>query len=184
MIRANAAGFILSFFFWRKAMLRKYRNENEIFALLRSFENATISREEWKHAEHLVVALCYLEKHDLETATLKMRSGILHLLEKGYGLDLTKEMPYHETITVFWMRTAYAFSLMHKELSFVEKANSLCELFDKKYPLRFYSRELLFSDRARAEYVGPDLAAYPGHEAKIPTDINSSLSLFEFSAQK
>ena len=143
-------------------MSRKYNNEKEIFALLNSFEAATISREEWKHAEHLVVALCYLEEHDLETATAKMRSGILNLLEKGYGLDLTKEMPYHETITVFWMRTAYAFSLMNRELDFVEKANRLCELFDKDHPLKFYSRELLFSDRARAEYVGPDITPYPG----------------------
>ena len=134
--------------------------------MLRSFEDATISREEWKHAEHLVVALCYLEVHDLETATTKMRNGILKLLRDGFGVDLSKEMPYHETITVFWMRTAYAFSLMHPELSFVEKANSLCELFDKDYPLKFYSHELLFSDRARTEYVGPDLAQYPGDQAR------------------
>ena len=143
-------------------MLRKYKNEKEIHALLRSFEDATITREEWKHAEHLVVALCYLEENDLESATAKMRSGILHLLEKGYGLDLTKEMPYHETITVFWMRTAYAFSLMHKELSFVEKANSLCELFDKDYPLKFYSRELLFFPTGPARNTsGPILTLTP-----------------------
>jgi hypothetical protein len=147
-------------------MLRKYKTEKEIYALLSSFEEATISREEWKHAEHLVVALCYLERNDLDAATAKMRGGILHLLEKGYGLDLAKEMPYHETITVFWMRTAYAFSLMHRELSLVEKVNRICELFDKDYPLKFYSRELLFSDRARAEYVGPDLQYYPGAETE------------------
>lgn len=139
-------------------MLRKYKNEEEIYALLSSFEDTSIARETWKHAEHLVVALCYLESHDLEAATAKMRSGIFNLLEKGFGVDLTKEMPYHETITVFWMRTAYAFKLMHSEMTFVEKANSLCELFDKDYPLKFYSRDLLFSDRARAEYVEPDLA--------------------------
>ena len=95
----------------------------------------------------------------METATEKMRTGILHRLERGFGVDLTKEMPYHETITVFWMRTAYAFALMHMELTFVEKANKLCRMFDKDHPLKFYSRELLFSDRARSEYVGPDLAA-------------------------
>ena len=160
MTRANTAGFILSFLFGVEAMLRKYKNEKEIYDLLRSFENTTISRDDWKHAEHLVVALCYLERHELDEATTMMRSGILNLLEKGFGVDLTKEMPYHETITVFWMRTAYAFSLMHKELSFVEKANSLCEMFDKDYPLKFYSRDLLFSDRARAEYVGPDLLPF------------------------
>lgn len=142
-------------------MLRKYENEKEIYALLRSFEDATIARDDWKHAEHLVVALCYLESNDLDTATTRMRSGILNLLEKGFGVDLSKELPYHETITVFWMRTAYAFSLMHKEFSLVEKANTLCERFDKEYPLKFYSRELLFSDRARTEYVGPGLVPRP-----------------------
>lgn len=138
-------------------MLRKYKDEREIYALLSSFEDATISRDKWKHAEHLVVALYYLERHDLDTATERMRSGILNLLVKGYGLDLAKEMPYHETITVFWMRTAYAFALTHKELSFLEKANQICEMFDKDYPLMFYSRELLFSERARRKYIGPDL---------------------------
>ena len=125
-------------------MLRKYKNEKEILKLLGSFENATISRDDWKHAEHLVVALCYLEENELEAATAKMKNGILHLLERGFGVDLKKEMPYHETLTVFWMRTAYALALMHKELSLVEKANRITELFDKDYPLKFYSRELLF----------------------------------------
>jgi len=158
MIRANWPVSFCLFSFWRKAMLRKYKDEKEIYALLSSFENATIPRDDWKHAEHLVVALCYLEHHDLDTATERMRRGILKLLEIGFGVDLSKEMPYHETITVFWMRTAYAFSLTHKDLSFLEKANRVCEMFNKDYPLNFYSRELLFSDRARAEYVGPDLA--------------------------
>lgn len=135
----------------------RYKDEKEIYALLESFENATVSRDDWKHTEHLVVALCYLEHHDLETATMKMRSGILNLLKKGFGVDLTKEMPYHETITIFWMRTAYEYSLMRYELSFVEKANSLCEIFDKDYPLKFYSRDVLFSEKAREEYVEPDL---------------------------
>ena len=87
-----------------------------------------------------------------------MRAGILNLL-RAFEVDLGKEMPYHETITVFWMRTAFAYMLMNDDLSFAEKANGLCELYDKDHPLKFYSRELLFSDRARSEYVEPDLVA-------------------------
>ena len=30
-----------------------------------------------------------------------MRSGILNLLQNGFKVDLTREMPYHETLTVF-----------------------------------------------------------------------------------
>ena len=145
-------------------MLRKYRNEEEIYGLLTSFETGTIARDDWKHAEHLVVALCYLRSDTLDGATSKMRAGIFNLL-RAFGVDLEKEMPYHETITIFWMRTAYAYMLMNKDLSFVEKANGLCELYDKDHPLNFYSRELLFSDRARAEFVEPDLAAMQPQQA-------------------
>lgn len=136
---------------------RYYKNENEITSLLRSFEDATISRDAWKHAEHLVVALVYLDSNDLTTATDKMRSGLMNLLENGFKVDLTKEMPYHETLTVFWMRTVFAFSLMHEEKSLLEKANLLVETFDKDHPLEFYSRELLFSDNARGSFVEGDL---------------------------
>ena len=141
-------------------MLRKYRNEEEIYELLKSFETGTIARDKWKHAEHLVVALCYLRNDTLDGATRKMRKGIFNLL-KTFGVDLEKEMPYHETITVFWMRTAYAYMLMNDDLTFVEKANGLCELYDKDHPLKFYSRELLFSDRARAGLVEPDITPMP-----------------------
>ncbi len=140
-------------------MLRKYTNETEIYGLLRRFESGTIARDDWKHAEHLVVALCYLKEDTLDGATAKMRAGIFNLL-KAFGVDLEKEMPYHETITIFWMRTAYAYVLMNEDLSFVEKVNGLCELYDKDHPLKFYSREVLFSDRARVEYVGPDLTPF------------------------
>lgn len=145
-------------------MLRKYENEAEIYELLGLFETGTIARDDWRHAEHLVVALCYLRGSSLDEAIGKMRSGILNLL-RAFGVDLEKEMPYHETITVFWLRTAYAYMLMNKELSFVEMANGLCELYDKDHPLKFYSRDLLFSDRARAEFTEPDIEDLPKVEA-------------------
>lgn len=136
--------------------MRNYETNEMIVDLVIRFETAAVNRDEWKHAEHLIVALYYSVNHDLETATAKMRSGIFRLLE-SFGVDLTKEMPYHETITVFWMRTVYAFAMMRNGNPLAEKAAELVTAFDKDYPLRFYTRELLFSDRARAEYVDPDL---------------------------
>src|SRR5690606_6896182 len=97
--------------------------DESIDVLVRSFEDATISRESWRHADHIVVALHYLAFSDLETATEKMKTGILNLLQRGFGIDLSKEMPYHETITIFWMRTAHSFALENGGLSLTEKAN-------------------------------------------------------------
>lgn len=138
-------------------MEKKYRDETEIIKLVRSFENATVTRDEWRHAEHLVVALYYVTHHDLETATTRMRDGIINLLRNGFKVDLSKEMPYHETLTVFWMRTVLGFSLQRNGSALVDSANSLVSEFDKDYPLRFYSRERLFSDEARATFIDPDI---------------------------
>ena len=138
-------------------MVRSYENEEDILDLVRSFEEATISRDDWKHAEHLIVALYYVSHFDVETATNKMRKGILNLLANGFNVDLTKEMPYHETITVFWIRTVAAFNASSNGKRISDKINEMVALFDKDYLLRFYRRDFLFSDKARAEFVEPDL---------------------------
>jgi len=134
----------------------RYKTEKEIAEIVRGFEDATISRDTWKHAEHLTVALHYVCHHDIDTATEKMRSGIFRLLG-AFGVDLNKEMPYHETLTVFWMRTVARFNASRNGDSFLDKTNELVANYDKDYPLKFYSREFLFSDEARAGYLDGDL---------------------------
>lgn len=134
----------------------RYKDEKEILEVVRSFEDATISRDAWKHAEHLTVALHYVSLHDMETAAAKMRDGIFKLLA-AFEVDLTKEMPYHETLTMFWMRTVADFNKTKSSTSLLEKANELVATYDKDYPLKFYSREFLFSDEARRRFVDGDL---------------------------
>lgn len=133
----------------------RYENEEEIVAVIRGFEDATISRDDWKHAEHLTVGLYYLTRYDLETATKMMRDGIFKLLA-AFTVDLTKEMPYHETLTVFWMQSISAFNASRSGISMLEKANELVANYDKDYPFLYYSRERLFSDEARTHFVLPD----------------------------
>ena len=141
-------------------MTRKYETEEDIVDLVKSFEDATVSHDDWKHREHLIVAIYYVSHHDLETAIGKMRRGILNLLEHGFKIDLSKEMPYHETITVFWMRTVAEFNESKNGASVVSKMTEMLNLFDKDYPLRFYSHERLFSDEARATFVESDLKLF------------------------
>ena len=137
--------------------MKKYETEAEILALVEAFETGAIAESEWRHAEHLIVGLYYLSEHDFETAVGKMRDGIFNLL-RAFKVDLTKEMPYHETLTLFWMRTIEDFRKTSDGRSLPEKVTELAAAYDKDYPLRFYSRELLFSEKARAAYVEPDLS--------------------------
>ncbi len=140
----------------------KYETENEILDVVRSFENGTISRGRWKHAEHLTVAFYYVKNSSsLTEATDKTRVGISNLLN-SFGVDLENEMPYHETMTRFWMEFVDDFTKAQNGYSVVETTNLVLENFaDKDLPLKFYSRELLFSDAARKDFIKPDLKEFP-----------------------
>lgn len=134
----------------------RYTTETEISNVIESFEKATISRENWRHLEHMIVANHYLSENDFDAAYKKMRDGIFKLLG-AFGVDLHKEMPYHETLTMFWMKTVNDFRKTKNDCSLVEICCAMEEKFDKDYPLKFYSRERLFSDEARAGFVAPDI---------------------------
>lgn len=140
--------------------MNRFESEEEISQLVRAFEAATISREEWKHAEHLAVGLYYVLYNDKEAALAKMRGGIMDLLVDGFGIDTAKEMPYHETLTVFWIETIARFAAANSGLSLLDKANLLIATHDKEMPFRSYSKEHLFSEKARTEFVEPDLAEF------------------------
>lgn len=132
-----------------------YKSENEILEIVGAFENKTILREDWRHAEHLTVATFYAFQYEFETALEKMRGGIFNLL-KAFEVDLSKEMPYHETLTVFWMRTI--FNAKENQTSLVEFTNKILEIGgDKDLSLKYYSREVLFSEEARKKFVEGDL---------------------------
>jgi len=134
-----------------------YNSEKEILKVVRGFENGTIARSDWRHAEHLTVACYYAFHYDFDTALTKMRGGIFNLLN-AFEVDLSKEMPYHETLTVFWMRTIFDSMENQPATSLVEFANRILEIGgDKNLPLKCYSRELLFSDEARNNFVKNDL---------------------------
>lgn len=136
--------------------MKKYETEKEILDVVRGFETGTISRTDWNHAGHLTVALYYLTHHDFDAAYAKMRDGIFNLL-KAFEIDLSKEMPYHETLTVFWLKTVGDFRKTKNGCSIIKICNELTEKFDKDFPLKFYTRERLFSDEARAKFITGDL---------------------------
>ncbi len=129
--------------------------EKEILDIVRGFESGTLPRNEFSHSSHLIVALYYVRGMPVEDAIDKMRVGLMNHLRHA-GVDFSKEMPYHETLTVFWTRTVADFVKSKNGAPLLEIANELINRFDKEYPLTFYSREVLFSDKARAEFVAHD----------------------------
>ncbi len=128
----------------------------EIESFIRAFEDGSLTKAEWTHSRHLVMALWYLRRHKRDEATRLIRDGIQRHNERQSNLT-----GYHETITLAWV------AVIERFLRGVDPGATLSALAaellvqcgDKDHLLRYYSRERLFSDEARARWVAPDLAA-------------------------
>src|SRR5216683_372684 len=79
-------------------MSNSFKDDEDIRALVCSFETCEIHPAEFKHCQHLAVALWYVAHLSYEDAGNKMRAGIQRLAA-AYG-----KTGHHETITIFWLR--------------------------------------------------------------------------------
>ena len=136
-----------------------YRSDEEVLEVVRRFEACEFEPDDFKHRQHLVVALCYLLRGPERDAHAMVRGGIFKFLAH-HRIDPAGV--YHETLTVFWMRHVCAFLSddFNEGRSLLDLANELAETADKRLPLRHYSRELLFSWEARLDWVEPDLKPF------------------------
>lgn len=134
-----------------------YKSDDEIRTLVSAFEACSFHPSGFRHYQHLTVALWYVWHLPPDEATAKMTKGIRRLAET-YG-----KMGYHETITLFWLRIVANFVAEHRgKCSLTATTNALIERCDDKDLIRqFYSAELLATDKAKAEWVEPDLKVLP-----------------------
>ena len=138
--------------------VKTFRTAEELFELLRRFEDCTLPREEWTHAAHLTVALWHLLQFDWPEAVARVRARIKRY-NAAHGIPTTPTGGYHETLTLFWLRAVRAFleAERNEARALVPLANELAATADKSLPLAHSTRERLFSPEARAAWVEPDL---------------------------
>ena len=126
----------------------------ELESLVCRFEDCTLPREEWTHRAHLSVAVWYLCELPREAATERIRTGI-----QRYNASLGNVDGYHETITLSWVSIVTAFlreaSPEKTVAELATEAASRFGAFDRL--LRHFSKQRLFSEAARQEWVEPDL---------------------------
>lgn len=119
----------------------------------RAFEAGAVAPADFDHRSHLRVAWVYVrEGPGFDAALARMRAAI-----QRFAVAAGKPEKYHETLTVLWMRLLA--DVMEQEGEAREFADVLLDhpsLADKDWPLRFYSRERLFSDEARRGWVPRD----------------------------
>ncbi len=130
-----------------------YRTVAEIEEVVRRFETCEYKPAEFTHAKHVTVAAWYLSHGDKEAAKERMRLGLLRFI-RHHGKNA-----FHETITQFWIEM-----VVHR----LRRANSTSDLIsnineivsrlgDKNLIYEYYSRALLDSPEAKAEWVEPNL---------------------------
>jgi hypothetical protein len=99
-----------------------YQSETEIEHVVRAFETCETGKDEFKHRDHLVVAVWYVETLGREAALERMRSGLLRFLNH-HEVDLKI---YSETVTVFWIdKIAETLNELGPDVSLVEKCNAV-----------------------------------------------------------
>jgi hypothetical protein len=95
-------------------------SEHEIESVVRGFETCETRANEFKHKDHLVVAVWYVHNLGKEAALERMREGLLRFIAH-HEIDSKK---YSEEITRFWIeRVDRRLTELGPSVSLVEKCN-------------------------------------------------------------
>jgi hypothetical protein len=125
------------------------------------FDDLFISRfeegslESFTHEDHVRVAYAYARRGGRDTAIAGARR--IRALAQAAG----RPEKFHETMTVAWARVIAHLVERSRPTSFAEFLASHPQVLDRRLLSAHYSHGLLFSDRARAAFVEPDLLALP-----------------------
>ncbi|HEX5183879.1 MAG TPA: hypothetical protein VFW19_12105 [Allosphingosinicella sp.] len=123
----------------------------------------SLARPEWTHEAHLAACLwLVVERPDVRPE--RDLPALIRRFNESVGGVNDETQGYHETITRCFVRAVRLFLARTPEmLPLVEKVNGLLRAPEGRrgWPLRFYSRERLFSVAARLGWCEPDLAPLP-----------------------
>src|SRR6476469_11087771 len=142
---------------------RFFHSDAEIEHLGEGLLARTLSRDEWTHEAHLA-ATTYLLLRRPNVDLDRELPTIIRRFNKSVGGVNSDTEGYHETITRVFLHGVRLF------LAEADTKEPLHELINellmtpmgrRDWPLRFYSRERLFSVEARRNFVEPDVAALP-----------------------
>ena len=129
--------------------------------LLGRFRRQEIGLREWTHETHLRVGWLHVRLYGVAETVDRLRDGIRRL-NTANGIVNGPDSGYHETVTRVWVALIQvAAGGDQEDVSSAEFVRRNRELLDVKLPLRFYSRDRIVSEQARATWVEPDLEPLP-----------------------
>jgi hypothetical protein len=123
----------------------------------------TLPREEWTHEAHLAATMYLLIRRADVDLDIEL-PGIIRRYNESVGGVNSDSEGYHETITRSFLHGVRLFlAEVDSDAPLHQLVNGvlLSPMGRRDWPLRFYSRERLFSVEARRSFVVPDIAALP-----------------------
>jgi hypothetical protein len=141
---------------------RLFERDSEIRALGEGLLACALPREAWTHEAHLGACLWLLaERPDIDVDA--EIGDLIRRFNESVGGVNDDTQGYHDSITRAYVAGVRLFLSESEETGLAERVNAmlLSDVGRRDWPLRFYSRELLFSVPARRGFVEPDLAPLP-----------------------
>jgi hypothetical protein len=141
---------------------RLFAGDHEIRALGEGLLACALPREAWTHEAHLAACLWLLaERPDIDVDA-RIADIICRFNESVGGVNDDMQ-GYHDSITRSYVAGVRLFLTETTEAGLAARVNALLRspMGRRDWPLRFYSRDLLFSVPARRGFVPPDLAPLP-----------------------
>ena len=141
---------------------RLFERDSDIRALGESLLACTLPREAWTHEAHLGACLWLLsERPDIDVDA--QIGTIIRRFNESVGGMNDDTQGYHDSITRAYVAGVRLFLSETEETELAARVNAMLrsDVGRRDWPLRFYSRDLLFSVAARRRFVDPDLAPLP-----------------------
>jgi hypothetical protein len=140
---------------------RLFASDDAVSRIGEGLLDRTLPRADWTHEAHLAATTYLLVRRPDIDLDLQL-PGIIRAYNESVGGVNSDSEGYHETITRLFLDGVRRF-LTHADLGVplhtLVNRLLLSPAGQRDWPLRFYSRELLFSVEARRSFVTPDLDA-------------------------
>lgn len=141
---------------------RLFERDSDIRTIGEGLLACTLPRAAWTHEAHLGACLWLLsERPDIDVDA--EIAGIIIRFNESVGGVNDDTQGYHHSITRAYVAGVRLFLSETDEAGLAARVNAMLmsDVGRRDWPLRFYSRELLFSVPARRGFVAPDLAPLP-----------------------
>lgn len=146
---------------------RLFADDEAIRHVGRGLLDRSLPKEEWTHEAHLAACLWIVTERPEIDPVRDMR-GIISAYNEAVGGVNDDHGGYHDSITHCFIAGVRSWMARSGAETLVDRVNGLLLAREgrRDWPLRFYSRERLFSVEARRARIEPDLRPFP----QLPRD--------------